>query len=71
MTRVIAIMLVSLLSSGCVEASILVTVKSRYAPDPSRSDTRYADYVACALRDNGSWDILDACMVSKGHTVKK
>jgi hypothetical protein len=40
-------------------------------PDGRKGDTRFQDYSVCVEKDNTSWDVIDACMASKGYTVKK
>jgi hypothetical protein len=40
-------------------------------PDGRKRDTRFQDYSVCVEKDNTSWDVIDACMASKGYTVKK
>lgn len=63
--------------TGCVGSALgiglTVPVMNRYNDIPSdgrKGDTRFQDYSACAENDNTSWDVLDACMASKGYTVK-
>jgi hypothetical protein len=68
----------TLLCSGCTGSllgmGLTAGVMNRYndtPPDGRKGDTRFQDYSACADKDNTSWDVLDACMASKGYTVKK
>jgi hypothetical protein len=65
------------LCTGCLGSplgfGLTAAVMNRYndiPPDGRKGDTRFQDFEACATKDNTSWDILDACMVSRGYTVK-
>jgi hypothetical protein len=40
-------------------------------PDGRKGDTRMQDYTACVEKDNTSWDVIDACMLARGYTVKQ
>jgi len=62
-------LLVAVLCSGCAEAAIGIPM-ARYNPNDSHKG-RILDYSECSWKDNASWEILDACMVGKGYTLKK
>jgi hypothetical protein len=78
-TVIVKMLPIALLLSGCVGSlagmSLQHVVINRYNDipyDPTRhGDTRYQDYTVCVAKDNTSWTVIDACMLSKGYTVKR
>lgn len=67
-----------LLCTGCMGSplglGLTAAAMNRYndiPPDGRKGDTRFQDYTACVEKDNTSWDVIDACMVGRGYTVKK
>ncbi len=65
-------MVVALALGGCVGSLIgtgLSAVAVNRYDDHGRKGTAWA-YDDCAVQDNTSWTVLDACMLRKGYTVK-
>ena len=67
--RVIGSSLLAFLCGGCAEVMI-ATAMTRYEKR-GYPDYRMMSYSDCTQKDNSSWDVIDACMVSKGFTLKK
>lgn len=72
------VLVTALLCTGCMGSALglglTAAAMNRYndiPPDGRKGDTRFQDYSVCVEKDNTSWDVIDACMASKGYTVKK
>jgi hypothetical protein len=73
MVRATTALLLAFVCIGCTELAV-TTSMTRYNVGPHDKpgvDGRFQAYLDCTQKDNTSWDILDACMVAKGYTVKK